>query len=844
MSAVRNCLLCCMCLATIPGTVGAGWEADDSGQPLASNTSRLLQTLEFLGQPLSSVDREKLDAAILAEDAQTIQRLLDPQVLAVVTINPESRVKVERGTGAPAVMLQQAGFTAALVKIINHGSVKTALAVTSPQAGPAYSGSTRLAVERLDQPLLHQPDKPAPGPRRFAILEWYSQPPMTGTLSGLPVEYGLLLIGTSDAGKQEIVLQFSVGEQTQDLGFRGELPLVFDSHPAVPVRIEVQDAEDSEAFVRLTFRDAQDRVCPPQIRRLAPDLFFQEQIYRKHGEVVWLAPGKYALEYSRGPEFLRSRMQLDVRPPDQVQQGAAANGPTHSPPQVLRVRPERWVHPADFGWYSGDHHIHGAGCAHYQNPTEGVTPADMFRQISGEGLNVGCILTWGPCFEYQRQFFRPEVDLLSRGRTLMKYDLEVSGFGSQALGHVCLLNLSDQVYPGSDGTKEQGWPTWTTPVLRWAKAQGAVTGFAHSASGLQVDPQKAAERLALTCDADGNGLLSPAECDAGAALLPAPFHRIDADSDGSLSRRELQSALDRAADELPNLAIPEMNSVGAMELPVAVFAGVCDFISAMDTPRIAEWNMWYHILNCGYPLKVAGETDFPCMSGMAVGQGRSYVQLGRQPLDFSRWCHALAAGRSYVSDGYAHALSLDVTAGDKDGTIGDVIELSRPATVRVRAQIAFAPEIPESIAYANRGTSDSPRWLGDTVTLHGERSRRWVQGGERRVELVMNGQPVDFRVVPADGQIHAVEFQVPVEFSSWLAIRHFPQLHSNPVEVRVSGQPIRASATSARWCAATIRRLWEVRSGSIAPAERETAQDMFQQAIAEYEMRAKNSAGL
>ena len=36
---------------------------------------------------------------------------------------------------------------------------------------------------------------------------------------------------------------------------------------------------------------------------------------------------------------------------------------------------------------------------------------------------------------------------------MLKYDVEVSGFGSQALGHVCLLNLRDQTYPGSDGTK-------------------------------------------------------------------------------------------------------------------------------------------------------------------------------------------------------------------------------------------------------------------------------------------------------------------------------------------------------------------------------------------------------
>ena len=74
-----------------------------------------------------------------------------------------------------------------------------------------------------------------------------------------------------------------------------------------------------------------------------------------------------------------------------------------------------------------------------------------------------------------------------------------------------------------------------------------------------------------------------------------------------------------------------------------------------------EWNCWYHIMNCGFPLKVCGETDFPCISGSRVGQGRVYVQLGKvDMIDFAAWCEGIAKGRSYVSDGYAHALEFKV----------------------------------------------------------------------------------------------------------------------------------------------------------------------------------------
>ena len=181
--------------------------------------------------------------------------------------------------------------------------------------------------------------------------------------------------------------------------------------------------------------------------------------------------------YGRGPEYRWMKRTVTIP--------AAASGGKAD----IAVKLERWVDPAAHGLYSGDHHIHSAGCAHYTSPTDGVDPADMFRQIKGEALNVGSVLTWGPGFDRQHQFFSPTPDTRSEPLTVMKYDIEVSGFGSEALGHVCLLNLKEQIYPGA--TRSQGWPTWTLPVLRWTKAQGAVGGYAHSGSGLQIDPAAA-----------------------------------------------------------------------------------------------------------------------------------------------------------------------------------------------------------------------------------------------------------------------------------------------------------------------------------------------------------------
>jgi hypothetical protein len=493
----------------------------------------------------------------------------------------------------------------------------------------------------------------------------------------------------------------------------------------------------------------------------------------------------------------------------------------------------------DYGFYCGDHHIHGAGCAHYTSPTEGVAPADMFRQVKGEGLNVGCVLTWGPCFEFQRQYFSPAPAGISEPLTLVKYDLEISGFGSQALGHVCLLNLRDQTYPDSGGTKTKGWPTWTTPLMRWAKGQGAVTGYAHSASGLEIQPTSAARRLLAALDANHDGRVGGDESSRG--LLPEPFATIDADRDGTLDERELTQSHDRVADRLPNLAVPEMNGVGAMEVCVTTAQGLCDFISAMDTPRIAEWNMWYHILNCGFPLKVSGETDFPCMSSTRVGQGRVYVQLGKvESVDFAAWCEALRRGRSYVSDGFAHAL--EFTVNGKPPGFGDV-ELDGPSRTEIRAKVAFAPEMPLAVAQGSMTPPAGRRVLGDTVLLHGPRSEAVAKGGSRRVELVVNGTAIASKDVPADGQAHDVTFSTSVERSSWIALRQFPQMHTNPVNVLVGGKPIRASRASALWCVETIHQLWRARSKSIAAAERDEAQRAFDDAVRVYRRIADESSG-
>jgi hypothetical protein len=782
-------------------------------QPLAANADRLFEALEFLGRPDTELDRYRSirdwrkPADLIAE--------LDRRVALVVVLGSDGP-RIHRGDAPP--VLQHGGYVPLIVKIVNETGSTEPIRWSSSLSGPVYAGEAEGSLIRQNQTFLKSDPKDRADPTRYLELEWFASQPMTPAPRGLPVEYGLLLVYAAADGRLANTWRIDHAGKT------AELAESVEALPAVPVKLRVRDVDGSPTIGRFTFRDASGHVHPPQAKRLAPDFFFQQQVYRRDGEEVPLAPGEYVVEYSRGPEYKRLTRRFMV-PGKKSRSGAA------SPPPELVFQLERWVDPMKHGYYSGDHHIHAAGCAHYTVPTEGVHDADMFRQIKGEGLNVGSVLTWGPCFDYQRQFFSPLVDTVSEPLTLLKYDIEVSGFGSAALGHVCLLNLRDYKYPGSNGTV-RGWPTWTTPVLRWTKAQGGYTGYAHSASGLAIDPAASAGRQLAALDADGDKHLSAAEAASG--LLVEPLEASDADDDRRLSLAELTASHARAADRLPNLAIPEMNGSGAMEIAVTAAHGVCDFISAMDTERIQEWNTWYHLMNCGLPIKVSGETDFPCMSSTRVGQGRVYVRLGKlEKLNYAEWCRGLAQGRSYVSDGYAHALDFTV-AGRR---YGERVELAAAGEVEVTALVAFGSQTPAGVPYGNVPTGGR-RHVGDTRITY-ETGRPLP--ADRLVEVVVNGRVVASKTVPADDAEHRLTFRVPVEQSGWIAIRQFPQLHTNPIDVIVGGKPIRASRTSALWCLGTIEQLWRTREKAIGPAEREEARQTFESAKEIYRKIAAES---
>ena len=723
--------------------VCAAQTVDVALQPLAQHVRRLEDALSYRGQPLSPETHRAINQAIAMEDETAavarLQELLDPLVLAAIEINPESRVKVLAGEAEPKLVEQ--GVRLFLVKVENQAGVRAPLVVESPNSGATSIRSSGRAAPEMN---LTQQDVR----ERWANFSIYQDPPMARRLSGLKLEYQILEVYSRDAGQRSAKIAFNVGQGTQDIGFRNDILVVFDIEPARPITVRVKNENGEAAMSSFVIRDRQGRLYPEPTKRLEPDFPFQPQVYRFDGERVRLPAGYFEFAYSGGPEYYTRTKELPI----------TADGPDE-----VEFQLQRWIDPSKYGWWSGDHHVHASGCAHYENPTEGVGPEAMMRQALGENLNISSVLTWGPSWYHQKQYFSATDHPLSEPERVMHYDVEVSGFPSSHAGHLILLGLEEDDYPGTSKIEE--WPSWDLPVLKWGKSQGAVTGFSHSGWGLQV----------LT-------------------------------------------------DELPNYEMPGFDGIGANEYIVDVtHPDTIDFISTVDTPAIWELNIWYHTLNVGFRTRVSGETDFPCIYQAKMGLGRSYVKLDE--LSYAGWIEGVRRGAAYVGDGKSHLMDFEL-GGAALGEDDSEIRLAGAKTLKARLKVAaMLPRLADP-SFAGLRYDEKPYWDVERARIAGTR--------QVPVELVVNGKPVATQTIEADGQVRELEFDVPIERSSWVAARILYSSHTNPMFVVVDDKPIRASRQSAEWCLAAVNQCWSQKAARIRATEMDDAREAYDHARETY----------
>jgi hypothetical protein len=179
------------------------------GSSLRAQGKELLDSLVKL-QALLPKDIDRELRALLADNPKTseetakrIQKLLNAQCLVGVSINPESRVKAARGPRSAELVFGKE--TVFLIRVVNEAGVTHPLSLDGPQIIGRGEDKTQC--------WLH--------------ANLYPERSTSPKLSGQKVEYVLLRLRAEKAGKREATFIFDVGQGTQDLGFRAEVPILF-----------------------------------------------------------------------------------------------------------------------------------------------------------------------------------------------------------------------------------------------------------------------------------------------------------------------------------------------------------------------------------------------------------------------------------------------------------------------------------------------------------------------------------------------------------------------------------------------------------------------------------------
>jgi len=585
--------------------------------------------------------------------------------------------------------------------------------------------------------------------------------PMAPGLSGLELEYCVVSLVSRSEGVCAADLGFDVGPWSRDLASRSTLRGLFRTALEREITLDVKNSNGNATTGCFTILDGQGAVFPPLLTRQEPDFHFHDQVYRSDGEILTLPFGTYTVTFRRGPESVPEERVIVV-------DGTSA--------AVWSFQETRWINTRAMGYGSLDHHVHPAGCSHYSDPTCGVTPLSVARHCEGEDLNAES-LVWGPCYDYQKDFLTGDPYPLNappEPQGYLGYGLETSGLIpngvpiGRVFGHIFLLGL-ESTFPTIDD-----FPTLALPILRWAEEQKAVIGYAHSGAGMHASPS------------------------VPSYVVP-PVGSI-----GAVSCAVYVTEPPVARSRTPRTPAP-----GADAGRVRSKDSLIDLLGVCNTSYSAELNLWYHLMSCGFRLSIAGETDFPCIYDDRIGRGRTYVKTAGRPATYRAFLKALSNGRSYVSTGECHLVDFRLVAQSgpdigpevRVGENGSTAALAAAGTIDVEVEVSAlldrtpAPGAPNSSTAIN----EIPYWALERARVTGTR--------EVDVDLVVNGFAVASQRIVADGSSHALTFtSVPIDCSSWVAVRVLGAAHTNAIVVEIDGQPVRSSKKSAQWCMDVIDR--------------------------------------
>ncbi|HZN05071.1 MAG TPA: CehA/McbA family metallohydrolase, partial [Candidatus Polarisedimenticolia bacterium] len=289
----------------------------------------------------------------------------------------------------------------------------------------------------------------------------------------------------ADPGTHLVIVDLFGGARTVDLG------TIVPFGPRGTLRLSILDGGGSPMAARVSVMGEDGRFhAPDDAWRHADEAFVRGESRFEYGyfhargsATLSLAPGRYRVEVSRGPEFKVHRRDVTV----------ARGSTTAHRASLARLKDM----PAS-GWRSADLHVHMNYGGAYR-----CDPRRLAFQAEAEGLNLIENLIVN---KEQRvpdiSYFSPRPDPASTSDVLIVHGQE---FHTSYWGHTALIGLDDHLilpdYVSYTNTAVASPYPHNAAVFDLAHAQKALTGYVHPFD-TRPDPFKMDEPLAYEMPAD------------------------------------------------------------------------------------------------------------------------------------------------------------------------------------------------------------------------------------------------------------------------------------------------------------------------------------------------------
>jgi hypothetical protein len=268
---------------------------------------------------------------------------------------------------------------------------------------------------------------------------------------------------------------------------------------------------------------------------------------------------------------------------------------------------------------------------------------------------------------------------------------------------------------------------------------------------------------------------------------------------------------------LPNLLASAVDE-GTGDYVMSVAHDAVDFITVGTGDFSSELNLWYHSLNAGFRTRIIGE--MPCTAAEAPPMNG--VRSNIQSVSISQNRRTMLSNDMAVSDRRAAIHEFKVNGRAPGNEIGSEVRLPSSGSVAVSASLAVSLD-----ERRRDGAEPQSGWSVENARIA---DMRLVN-----VEAVVNGRVAATKTITADGSEQKVDFSLPIQQSSWVAIRIKGAAHTNPVFVLVDNMPVRASRASVEWIMRSLLESYEVANPRWTEKESANARAAYEYSYAVYQ---------